>query len=114
MRAIKFIAPMLIVGACATPYHDPRAFWTRPDATLPVLADESAACFRASLDPDMPSAFPSPPSGPRLLPRTEPPPRLWERAPREAGFERFDEQLRYDRCMRLRGWTPARTNVPTL
>jgi len=26
---------------------------------------------------------------------------------RQAGFERFDEQLRYERCMRVRGWRPA-------
>ena len=114
MRAITAIALMLVLGACAMPYHDPRVFWTRPDATLPVLADESAACYRASLDPDMPSAFPSGSSGLRLQGRTEPPPRLWERDPRQAGFERFEEQLRYERCMGLRGWTPARTFTPTL
>ena len=112
MRAITSIALMLILGACATPYRDPSAYWTRPDATLPVLADESTACYRASLDPDMPSAFPSGPSGLRLLPRTEPPPKLWERDPRQAGFERFDEQLRYERCMSQRGWTPVRMTVP--
>ena len=49
-----------------------------------------------------------------MLPRTEPPPKLWERAPRDAGFERYDEQLRNERCMRVRGWEPARVTTPKL
>jgi len=114
MRVISLTALTLILAACATPYHDPKAFWTRPDATLPELADESTACYRASLDADTPSAFPSGSTGPALLPRTQPPPKLWERTPREAGFERPDEQLRYERCMRVRGWRPGRTTVPSL
>ena len=114
MRAIKLIAIALVLTACATAYRDPKAYWTRPAATLPVLADEADACYRAALDADAPSAFPNSASGPRLLPRTEPPPKLWEREPRQAGFERFDEQLRYERCMRVRGWRPARTTTPSL
>jgi len=114
MRAISLISIALVLTACATPYRDPKAYWTRPDATLPVLAAESESCYRASLDAETPAAFPSGSAGPRLLPRTEPPPTLWQREPRQAGFERFDEQLRYERCMRVRGWRPGRTTTPTL
>ena len=114
MRVISLISVALVLTACATPYRDPKAYWTRPDATLPVLAEESESCYRASLDAETPAAFPSGSAGPRLLPRTEPPPKLWEREPRQAGFERFDEQLRYERCMRVRGWRPARTTTPSL
>jgi hypothetical protein len=109
MRVIRLISLALVLTACATPYWDPKAYWTRPAATLPVLAEESEACYRASLDPESPSAFPGSGSGSTLLPRTQPPPKLWERAPREAGFERFDEQLRYERCMRVRGWRAGKT-----
>jgi hypothetical protein len=114
MRLISLIAALVALTACATPYWDPKAYWTRPAATLPELADESTACYRSSLDSDMPSAFPgTSPTNP-LLPRSSPPPKLWERAPRDVTFERFDEQLRYERCMRIRGWTPARVTTPTL
>jgi hypothetical protein len=111
---MKVIALALVLAACATPYKDPQAYWTRPAATLPELADEAGSCYRTSLDADTPSAFPSGSAGPRLLPRTEPPPKLWEREPRQAGFEHFDEQLRYERCMRVRGWRPARSTTPSL
>jgi hypothetical protein len=114
MKAMKVIALTLALGACATPYTAAKAYWTRPSGTLPQLADESEACYRASLDTDAPSAFPSDSTSPRLLPRTEPPPKLWEREPRTAGFERFDEQLRYERCMRVRGWRPGRGTTPAL
>jgi hypothetical protein len=110
MRIIKLVAMTLILAACATPYWDPKAYWTRPDATLPVLAEESGSCYRASLEPESPSAFPATGATPStLLPRSTPPPKLWERAPREAGFEHFDEQLRYERCMRVRGWRAVKT-----
>jgi hypothetical protein len=114
MRTIKLIAIALVLTACATAYRDPKAYWTRPDASLPVLADESTACYRAALEGESPAAFATSPAGPRLLPRTEPPPKLWEREPRQAGFEHFEEQLRYERCMRVRGWHPARTTTPSL
>jgi hypothetical protein len=114
MRAISLISIALVLTACATPYRDPGAYWTRPATTLPLLAQESESCYRASLDADAPSAFATSGSGPRLLPRTEPPPKLWEREPRQAGFERFEEQLRYERCMRVRGWRPARSTTPAL
>jgi hypothetical protein len=32
---------------------------------------------------------------------------LWKRPPRQAAFERYDEQVRYERCMHERGWVPA-------
>ena len=109
MRTIRLISVALVLTACATPYRDPRAFWTRPGATLPVLADESEACYRASFDMDSPSALATAAENPRLLPRTEPPPKLWEREPRRAGFEHADEQQRYERCMHARGWQATRS-----
>lgn len=114
MRAIKLISIALVLTACATPYRDPKAYWTRPAATLPVLASESEACYRSSIGSETPSALPSFDTGSRLLPRSEPPPKLWEREPRKANFEHFDEQLRYERCMRERGWRPTRTTRSTL
>ena len=114
MRGINLIATTLVLAACATAYHDPNAYWTRPAATLPALAEESEACYRASLDTDASAAFPASRGSATLLPPSQPPPRLWERAPRDAGFERFDEQLRYERCMRGRGWQPARVTTPAL
>ena len=92
-----------LIAGCATT----TAYWDRPGASLPQVASESEACYRASLDEDSPSALPASASSPRLLPRSEPPPALWTRAPRQAAFEHFDEQLRYERCMRLRGWEPV-------
>ncbi len=89
-------------------------YWSRPGAKLDDLADESYSCYVAAVGgADQPAAFaaqsrPSVPRGGRLLPSTEPPPKLWARAPREAGFERFDEQLRYERCMARLGWRPTR------
>ena len=114
MTPIKLVALVLVLTACATPYRDPKAYWTRPAATLPVLASESESCYRASIDSEAPSALPGSERSSRLLPRSEPPPRLWEREPRQANFERFDDQLRYERCMRERGWRPARTTRSTL
>jgi hypothetical protein len=89
-------------------------YWTRPGSSLPQLASDSDGCYEASLDFDAPSALPGPGGRPRLLPRSTPPPRLWERAPWDAAFERFDEQLRYERCMRALGWRPARVSAPAL
>jgi hypothetical protein len=114
MRAMSLIAAILALAACATPYRDPKAYWARPGGTLPELADESTACYRSALDPETPSAFPGTSPANPLLPRTSPPPKLWERAPRDADFERFDEQLRYERCMRVRGWQPGRVATPAL
>jgi hypothetical protein len=93
----------LAAGCAAT-----TAYWDRPGATLSQVAGESRACYQAAVDDESPAAFARDTgSGPRLLPRSEPPPQLWKRAPRDAAFERFDEQLRYERCMRERGWVPA-------
>jgi hypothetical protein len=97
-----------LIGGCTSTY------WTRPGTSLPELASESHACYQASLDSDAPSSLLGPSGRPRLLPRSTPPPMLWKRAPRDAGFERFDEQLRYERCMRALGWAPARVAAPTL
>ncbi|HET7340049.1 MAG TPA: hypothetical protein VFL90_01200 [Methylomirabilota bacterium] len=110
MRAFSLIAATLVLAACttSTAYYDRKAYWTRPNGTLPELAQESEACYQSSLDQESPSALARPDSANPVLPRTTPPPKLWERSPREAGFERFDEQARYERCMRIRGWQPAR------
>lgn len=95
----------LLVAGCATapPY------WSRPGAHRTQLIDESEACYRTALGDEFPSALPGPGTGPRLLPRSEPPPEVWTLAPRRSGLARFDEQLRYERCMRERGWAAGRT-----
>jgi hypothetical protein len=100
MRTIILTVLAGLIAGCVTA----PAYWSRPGATLPQLADESTACYRASLDEDSPSALPGPGSSVRLLPRSEPPPKLWARAPRQVALEHFDEQLRYERCMHQRGW----------
>jgi hypothetical protein len=94
-----------LTAGCATP----TAYWDRPGARLSQLASESEACYRESIPDESPSALPAsePAPGGRLLPRSEPPPALWKRAPRQAAFERYDEQIRYDRCMRERRWAPV-------
>lgn len=107
MRTMILTALAGLIAGCATT----TAYWDRPGATLTQVASESEACYRTSLDEDSPSALPGPGSSVRLLPRSEPPPALWTRAPRQAAFERFDEQQRYERCMRLRGWAPVRSAV---
>jgi len=107
MRTMILTVLAGLLAGCATT----TAYWDRPGATLSQVAGESATCYRASLDEDSPSAFPGAGSSVRLLPRSEPPPALWTRAPRQAAFEHFDEQQRYDRCMRLRGWVPVRSAV---
>ena len=85
------------------------AYWDRPGGRLPQLASESEGCYREAIAEESPSALPAsePAPGGRLLPRSEPPPTLWKRPPRQAAFERYDEQVRYERCMRERGWVPA-------
>jgi hypothetical protein len=100
MRAIVLSVGLLTAG-CSTVY------WDRPGARLPDLAFESQSCYEAALASESPSALAVTSGSPSLLPRTKPPPALWKRAPRQAGFERFDEQVRYERCMRARGWQPA-------
>ena len=107
MRTIILTVLAGLIAGCTTT----TAYCDRPGDTLPQVASESATCYRTSLDEDSPSALPGPDSSVRLLPRSEPPPALWTRAPRQAAFEHFDEQLRYERCMRLRGWVPVRSAV---
>jgi hypothetical protein len=103
MRTMILTVLAGLLAGCATT----TAYWDRPGATLPQVASESEACYRASLNEDSPSALPAPGSSVRLLPRSEPPPALWKRAPRQAAFEHFDEQFRYERCMRQLGWVPV-------
>lgn len=113
--ALALTAVALLLGGCTmAAYRDARAYWTRPGATLPDLASESETCYRAAVTVETPAALSVSEGAPRLLPRSEPPPALWQRPPREAGFEHFDQQLRYERCMRRLGWQPARTVVPAL
>lgn len=103
----------LLAGCAGKPAYL-NAYWSRPGGSLQVLASESDTCYQAALDFEAPSALPGPTGGPRLLPRSTPPPRLWARAPRNAGFERFDEQLKYERCMQARGWEAAKAIAPSL
>jgi hypothetical protein len=106
LTALALTALALMLSGCTT------AYWDRPGAQLPDLARESEACYQVALDPATPAAFPARGATERLLPRTEPPPALWNRAPREAALEHFDEQLRYERCMRSLGWQVARYGGP--
>jgi hypothetical protein len=109
MRVIVLTVLAGLTAGCATTTGYTTAYWDRPGATLPQVASESEACYRAAVGEDPPSALPASPPAPgsRLLARSEPPPAVWKRAPSQAGFERFDEQSRYERCMRERGWTAA-------
>jgi hypothetical protein len=121
LSVLALTAVVLVLGGCSTAANVTtlnltNAYWTRPSASLQEVADESRACYVAAVqavEGEYPSAFPAAgvpgPRGGRLLPPTEPPPKLWARSPREAGFARFDEQLRYERCMRQRGWSATRS-----
>lgn len=92
----------LAIGACTT------AFWDRPGATQLARAQDTEACYRGALGAPLPAALPRATAGAPSAPSDQPPPALWRRAPSEAGFARFDEQLRYDRCMRDLGYRPSR------
>jgi hypothetical protein len=81
------------------------AYWDRPGASFPQLVSEAEGCYRDALSEPSPSALPGEAS--RAVRRSELPPALWKRPPRQAGLERFDEQLRYERCMHARGWVPS-------
>jgi hypothetical protein len=102
MRIISVAVLAGLTAGCAMT----TAYWDRPGGKLPQLASESEACYREAIADESPSALPAsePAPGGRLLPRSEPPPTLWKRPPRQAAFERYDEQQRYERCMRERGW----------
>ena len=111
LSALALSAVVLVLGGCSSG----STYWSRPDAKLEDVAHESGACYKAAVEAvegEFPSALPSATASgttsARLLPPTDPPPKLWARSPREAGFGRFDEQLRYERCMRQRGWTTTR------
>jgi hypothetical protein len=110
LYALALTALVLVLGGCSSTY------WSRPDAKLDALAHESGACYKAAVEAvegESPSALPaataSGSTSARLLPPTEPPPKLWARSPRESGFARFDEQMRYERCMQQRGWSRTRS-----
>ena len=112
MRVFALLLLTLAATGCTTAYWDPKSYWSRPGARLPELADEAEVCYQAAVDAESPSALAVATNGPRLLPRTEPPPKVWERAPHQVALERFDEQARYDRCMRARGWLPVKAVSP--
>ena len=106
LSSLTLAALILLFASCTTA----TTYWSRPGAELQDLASESHSCYASAVGGDHPSAFPAPGnSGGRLLPSTEPPPKLWDRSPRQAGFERFDEQQRYERCMQQRGWRATRS-----
>ena len=124
LSVLALTAVVLVLSGCSTAANlttlnltnTYNTYWTRPGASLQEVADESRACYVAAVqavEGEYPSAFPAAgdpgPRGGRLQPPTEPPPKLWARSPREAGFARFDEQLRYERCMRQRGWSATRS-----
>jgi hypothetical protein len=106
---MRLIALTVLAGLTAGCASTTTAYWDRPGSNLPQLARESESCYRGAIAEESPSALPAsePAPGGRLLPRSEPPPALWKRAPRQAAFERYDEQLRYERCMREQGWVPV-------
>jgi hypothetical protein len=104
MRLLRLLLAVLAATGCTN------AYWDRPGARLPDLAAESKACYQTAVD--APAARAVAPGEPRLLARTEPPPRLWERPPQQAALEHFDEQLRYERCMRARGWRAVKAVPP--
>jgi hypothetical protein len=105
---------LLFAGCAAIAYRDPQAYWSRPGWSLPQLASEAERCYETAVALEAPAALGVSEGTPSLLPRTTPPPGLWRRAPRHAGFEHFGQQLRYERCMRALGWDAARTVSPAL
>ena len=119
LSALALTALFLVLGGCSsgrTYWSNNSTYWSRPNAKLEGVARESGACYKAAVEAvegEFPSAFPVATAfgttSARLLPPTEPPPKLWARSPREAGFARFDEQMRYERCMQQRGWSPTRS-----
>jgi hypothetical protein len=110
MRTLTLCLLVPALAACTT---TPTAYWDRPGASLPQLAHEAERCYGAALREESPAALPVAGDNQPLLPRTEPPPALWKRPPREAALERLDEQLRYERCMRALGWRPTQVSPPT-
>jgi len=111
MRTLIVSIVAVLVAGCTSASMGP--YWSRAGATRAQLIDESGKCYRDSIDDNYPAMLPGPGSTSRLLPRSEPPPALWTRAPRQAGLERFDEQQRYERCMSAHGWVPGRAAPPT-
>jgi len=106
MKTLAAVIPVLLLAACATP-----PYWTKAGATRLVLADDTEACYWTALQAtDSPSALARESGSTSALgvPLSTPPPELWDRAPREVGFERFDERLRYEKCMTDLGYRPTR------
>jgi hypothetical protein len=101
-RAVLVMVVSLAAGACTT------AFWARPGATRLELAQDTEACYRRAIEMPSPAAPPemtAPAPGVTVDP---PPPILWRRSPPEAAFVTFDQEQRYARCMRERGYRATR------
>jgi len=91
---------VVAVAGCAT------TFWDRPGATRLTLADDTERCYRRAVDVPFPAALPRvQTSG---VPADRPPPALWRRSPGEAGFATFDQEQRFERCMREGGYRSTR------
>jgi hypothetical protein len=112
MRTLTLCLLIAALASCTTTSGDP--YWHRPGASLPQLAHEAGRCYEAAVKEDAPAALAVAHGSMPLLPRTEPPPALWKRPPRDVALERFDEQLRYERCMRALGWRPVKVSSPAL
>ena len=103
MRAWRLLVPLAALAAgCTT------AFWDRPGATRLTLAEDTQAGYRGAADASWPAALPGGRAGQPGVRVDQPPPALWRRAPNEAGFVTFDEQKRYERCMRELGYRSTR------
>ncbi|HXH83765.1 MAG TPA: hypothetical protein VNN07_12675 [Candidatus Tectomicrobia bacterium] len=104
LAGMSALAMAGVLAGCAQP------FWTRPETGLPRIARDANRCYETAVAPAG-AALPAAAAAERrgaLLPATQPPPELWERAPGDSGFTRFDEQLRYEACMTRLGYRPTR------
>jgi hypothetical protein len=111
MKVLTFCLLVPALAGCTM--APPGAYWDRPGATLPQLAQEADRCYETAFRDESPAALAVAQGTLPLLPRTEPPPALWTRPPRAVALERFDDQLRYERCMRALGWRPTQITPAT-
>jgi hypothetical protein len=102
MRVPILLLAALTVAGCTT------AFWDRPGATRLTRAQDTEECYRRALDTRFPAALPGPVAGGPGVPADQPPPALWQRSPAEAGFVTFDQEQRYEQCMRELGYHSTR------
>lgn len=103
MRAwLVLLSLATLAAGCTT------AFWDRPGATRLTLAEDTEGCYRRAVDAQWPAALPGGRVGQPGVRADQPPPALWRRSPDQAGFGTFDEQQRYERCMRELGYRSTR------